>query len=154
VVYQNVAGSQRAVSGQFVLRGPNEVGFSVGGYDPGQPLVIDPVLTYSTFLGGSAGLTEAHAVAVDPSGDAYVTGKTASPNYPTSPGAFQTGYGGGVQDAFVTKFSANGSTLLYSRYLGGSSGDVAYTPSPPTPTWPETRCRPTSQPRMRSSQAA
>jgi len=84
-------------------------------------------LVYSTYLGGS-GEAEGSAIAVDASGNAYVTGRTASSDFPTTPGAFQTTFGGGplygVYDAFVTKLNAAGSGLLYSSYLGGSDYDA------------------------------
>ena len=64
-------------------------------------------------------------IAVDASGQAYVAGRTKSSNLPTTAGAYQTTYGGGEGDAFVAKFSASGSALIYSTYLGGSGYDVA-----------------------------
>jgi hypothetical protein len=79
-------------------------------------------LVYSTFLGGS-GYDMAYGIAVDKSGNAHVDGGTASANFPTTPGAFSTTYNGGSYDAFVTKLSAAGSALVYSTFLGGSSGD-------------------------------
>jgi hypothetical protein len=82
------------------------------------PLIIDPILTYSSYLGGS--LTElGRGIAVDTQGCAYVTGTTTSVDFPVTPGAFQTTYGGNT-DAFVTKFASNGSSLIYSTYVGGS----------------------------------
>jgi hypothetical protein len=78
-------------------------------------------LVYSTYLGGSY-YDEAYGTAVDSLGNAYVTGRTASTNFPVTPGAFQTTYGGGY-NAFVTKLNTTGSALVYSTYLGGSSGD-------------------------------
>jgi hypothetical protein len=82
--------------------------------------VIDPVLAYSTYLGGSsddAGV----GIAVDAAGSAYVTGDTLSADFPTTPGAFDTS---GIFDAFVTKLAPDGSSLVYSTYLGGSGVDV------------------------------
>jgi hypothetical protein len=82
-------------------------------------------LVYSTFLGGSGGSpggNYGYAIAVDSSGNAYVTGQTGSKNFPTTPGAFDTVYHS-HGDAFVTKFNAAGSALLYSTYLGGGSTD-------------------------------
>ncbi len=86
-----------------------------GAYDAGQPLTIDPVLSYSTYLGGN-GEDEGFAIAVDSSGDAYVTGETPSTNFPTL-NPFQANNSGGA--AFVSKFNASG-TLVYSTYLGGT----------------------------------
>ncbi len=88
-LYQNVAGQQRTVSGGFVLRGGDRVGFDVGSYDRTKPLVIDPVVAYSTYLGGSFSEVPG-GIAVDASGSAYVTGSTKSADYPTTPDAFQT----------------------------------------------------------------
>src|SRR5205085_10469998 len=79
-------------------------------------------LLYSTYLGG-AGNDQGISIAVDASGNAYVTGITGSANFPVSPGAFQTVYAGAC-DAFVSKLNPNGSALVYSTYLGGTSGDV------------------------------
>ncbi len=107
-----------------MLKGDNRVGFELAKFDRRRPLVIDPVLSYSTYLGGS-GTDAAYGIAVDPSGNAYVAGLTFSTNFPTS-NAFQSSYGGGTYDGFVTKLSADGSTLLYSTYLGGSGEDIAY----------------------------
>lgn len=82
-------------------------------------------LIYSTYLGGTGGNAAgdaAEAVAVDSSGSAYVTGQSFSPNFPTTPGAFQQSRVGGPEQAFVTKFNASGSALNYSTYLGAGSG--------------------------------
>lgn len=77
-------------------------------------------LVYSTFLGPGLG----RSVAVDSTGNAYVTGSTSSDKFPTTPGAVRTSYGGGDGDAFVAKLSPNGSSLLYSTYLGGESREA------------------------------
>ena len=100
-------------------------------YDPAKPLVIDPALAYSTYLGGSSesGAEAGYRIAVDASGNAYVTGRTSSSDFPTTPGAFQTTYGGAgecggpCQDAFVSKLNVAGSALVYSTYLGGNGDD-------------------------------
>ena len=84
VVYQEIGGVRQPVSGQFVLEGDGQVGFAVGAYDHSQPLVIDPVLSYSTYLGGS-GDDDGYGIAVDAAGNAYVTGYTASTDFPTTP---------------------------------------------------------------------
>jgi hypothetical protein len=81
-------------------------------------------LLYSTFLGGTDNESN-YGVALDGSGAAYVTGSTRSSNYPTTPGAFQTTFGG-YNDAYVTKLTADGSALEYSTFLGGGGGDGAY----------------------------
>ncbi len=120
VVYQMQNGVRKSIEGEYLLAGDNSFGFSLGNdYDPALPLVIDPVLTYSTYLGGS-GYEESYDIAVDGSGNAYITGVTASSDFPTE-GEYQTYQGGG--DVFVTKLNSPGNALVYSTYLGGSSGD-------------------------------
>jgi hypothetical protein len=79
-------------------------------------------LVYSTYLGGSSG-DVGTGIALDASGNAYITGYTDSTNFPTTPGAFQTTYGGGSADAFMTKLNPTGSALVYSTYLGGNGLD-------------------------------
>jgi hypothetical protein len=114
-VYQG----DREIGGRFVER-PGGWGIEVGSYDPTLPLVIDP-LVYSTYIGGSDG-EMGYAIAVDGSGNAYVTGYTESTDYDVTPGAFQTTNGGG-KDVFVTKLNATGTALVYSTYIGGNSGE-------------------------------
>jgi len=92
------------------------------GYDPAYPLVIDPELTYSTFLGGSGTEYWSGAIAVDGTGSAYVTGCTYSPDFPTTPGAFDTSFNSrhsNFSDAFVVKLNAAGTGLAYATFLGG-----------------------------------
>src|SRR5438876_782482 len=127
VIYQELDGVRKDIPGGYVLKGEHQVGFKVAAYDASQALVIDPVLSYSTYLGGS-GEDRDPAIAVDAAGNAYVTGHTESRNFPTTTGAFQTGFGGGAMssgqgDAFVTKLNPAGSALVYSTYLGGSGPD-------------------------------
>src|SRR5262249_43944503 len=119
------SGGRDLVEGQYVLSGDNRIAFQLGDYDRRRPVVIDPVLASSTYLGGG-GDDGASGVAVDASGNAYVTGTTASvgglgivDNFPTTPGAFQTTFGRGY-DAFITKLNAAGSALVYSTYLSGT----------------------------------
>jgi beta-propeller repeat-containing protein len=119
VIYQEVEGRRREIAGGYVLEGVNQVGFKVAAYDASRPLVIDPTLFYSTYLGGSDFET-GRGIAVDASGNAYVTGVTYSANFPTTAGAFQPAFGN--SDAFVTKLNSTGSALVYSTYLGGGSG--------------------------------
>jgi hypothetical protein len=123
VVYQEVAGLRQAVEGRYVRRGGRRIGFELGKYDVNRPLVIDPRLTYSTYLGGPAlagGAQESGlAIAADSSGNAYVTGWTAAIDFPVK-GAIQPVKGAG-QNVFVTKLNASGTALVYSTYLGGSN---------------------------------
>ena len=93
-------------------------GFRLGAYDTRRPLVIDPVLAYSTYLGGS-NIDNGESIAVDAAGAAYVAGLTSSAAFPTTPGALETSYNGGV-DAFVAKLAPSGASLVYATYLGGS----------------------------------
>lgn len=118
-VYQEINGVKREVSAEYALRGYARVGFEVGDYDPARPLVIDPVLTYSTYLGGNAN-EEGLGIALDAAGNAYVTGSTGSVNFPKV-NPFQAVNLG--TDVFVTKFNAAGSSLIYSTYIGGSGFD-------------------------------
>jgi hypothetical protein len=121
-VYQKLNGEEQTVAARYVMKRKDRVGFEVAEYDRRQPLVIDPVLSYSTYLGGS-GSDYPTGIAVDPSGNAYVTGTTGSTNFPTTSGAFQTTLVGSL-DTFVTKLNPTGSALVYSTYLGGSGVDV------------------------------
>ena len=98
--------------------------FQVASYDKNHSLVIDPVLVYSTYLGGS-GVDQGISIAVDVSGNAYITGYTTSTNFPTA-SPLQASFGGGTGDAFITKIDASGSSLIYSTYLGGSDYDQGY----------------------------
>ena len=122
--YQLVAGKRVAVRSSFALA-PHGRRYSFAvesAYDRRYPLVIDPGLGYSTYLGGSSD-DFGDGLALDGAGSAYLTGYTSSANFPTTAGAFDTTYNGGVGDAFVTKLDVSGAALLYSTYLGGSGGD-------------------------------
>jgi len=120
VAYQETNGVKEEVFVSYVPNGLRRVGFQVGHYDRTRPLIIDPVLIYSTYLGGS-GFDQGYAIAVDSLGNAYVTGITAAADFPTTAGAFQTNYGGG--DAFVSKLNPAGTAPVYSTYLNGASGN-------------------------------
>src|SRR5262249_17913657 len=120
VMYQEGPGGRETVSGRFVLEGDGTVGFTVDGYDPSRPLVIDPVLSYSTYLGGS-GADAGHGIVVDSAGHVSLSGQTGSADFPGAGGSL-----GGGQDAFVAKLNAAGTALVYSTYLGGSGSDLAY----------------------------
>jgi hypothetical protein len=123
-IYQEVDGARREISGSYLVKNNHRVGFRLAAYDARMPLVIDPVLFYSTYLGGSNGDT-GQGIAVDSAGNAYVTGYTTSANFPTTVGAFQTAPGGRFfSDAFVTKLNPTGSGVIYSTYLGGTGDDA------------------------------
>jgi Beta-propeller repeat len=110
VGYHHIGGERVPVESRYRLRGDGGYGFAVGAYDPRYPLIIDPGLDYSTFLGGSVPGTPASdsdrgfGIAVDGTGSAYVTGSTYTVDdfYPTTTGAFDTSLDG-REDTFVTK---------------------------------------------------
>ena len=125
--FQPVDGKRRQVACSFRVEGQS-VAFRLGSYDRSRPLVIDPTLVYSSYIGGSAN-DVARGVAVDGSGNIYVAGVTASKNLPVSSTALQKTFAGLTYqqydgDAFVAKFTSSGS-LVYLTYLGGSANDVA-----------------------------
>jgi hypothetical protein len=143
-VYQKVGTERRPIASRFELRGPdkNEVGFEIGTYDRSQTLIIDPVLVYSTYLGGSGneacsiiapitveGMSVpvpppgCPAITVDPASNAYVAGSTTSTNFPATTGEFQPDLApGATANVFIAKFSPTGS-LLFATYLGGNGTD-------------------------------
>lgn len=100
----------------------NSFSFAPGTYDTTYPLIIDPELKYSTFLGGN-GEEYARRIKIDGSGNVYITGRTASSNFPVTAGAFDQIYNGGAFDVFVSKLNASGSALVYSTFLGGTGDD-------------------------------
>lgn len=124
VVYQKKDGAKQEIAGRYTLSGEQEVGFEIAAYDAARPLVIDPVLAYSTYLGGS-GQDIGLGIAVNAHGVAFVTGLTTSPDFPTEPNGSKFGPGGSV-DAFVSKLNAEGTQLVYSTYLGGSNDENLY----------------------------
>src|SRR5213593_1060963 len=89
ILYQELSGERRQVSGAYLMRDSETVGLEIGDYDKAAPLVIDPTLIYSTYLGGSSD-DVGFGIAVDSARSAYVTGLTRSTNFPRTPGAFQT----------------------------------------------------------------
>ena len=131
VAWQTVDGRRLEVAASYKILDPHTAMFALGDFNRQQPLVIDPVLTYSTYFGGNYGET-AWAIAVNPTdGSIYVAGQTFSTkftnNIPTS-SAFQTNFLGGklVGDAFVARFDSSGTNLIYVTYLGGNADDAAY----------------------------
>lgn len=122
--YQEIGGKQSAIETRFRLVG-RTYGFVVGAYDRQLPLVIDPGLEFSTFLGGTR-TDFAWAIALDPAGNIYVAGETGSADFPLTADAVDTSLGTGNPDAFVAKLDPTGSTLLYATFLGGGSSDAAW----------------------------
>jgi hypothetical protein len=126
-IYQTVGGERQLVPGGYRLDG-TRVNFELGAYDSDLPLVIDP-LVYSTFLGGTNAENDA-VIAVDGTGRAYVAGMTASADFPTTPGAYDTTFNSPPfdvrDDVYVSRLSPDGRTLEYSTFLGGRSWDGAY----------------------------
>jgi uncharacterized protein (TIGR03437 family) len=126
-VYQTVDGVRREVAGRFVRHG-HRVAFALGPYDHSRTLIIDPTLSYASYFGGSSD-DSARGMAVDASGNIYITGSTVSNNLPVTSGAFQTAYHGGSAgadlggDVYVAKFTAAGA-LAYVTYIGGAMDDV------------------------------
>lgn len=123
VIYQELFGIRKPVSGHYLLKGDSEVGFQVDNYDLTKTLVIDPVVNFGTYLGGS-GADSVFGLAVDAAGNVYTAGFTNSLDFPTV-NASQPAYAGGTADVVVSKLSPDLSQLLYSTYLGGSGDDRA-----------------------------
>ena len=119
ISWQDVGGQKRHVTVRHRLQGRHDVIFDVGTYDRTLPLVIDPVVTYSTYFGGSAGDTLAK-IAVDSLGYAYVTGTTSSFDFPATSGSIRGG-----SDAFIAKLNTDGTALVYATVIGGTGQDGA-----------------------------
>ena len=136
IIYQEQAGRRISRTGHYVIHADKTVGFQIQDYDHSKPLVIDPVLRYSTYLGGSSGgtedfpsiNTEGVGIAVDSFGFAYITGDTTTVDFPTTSGAFQTACPFAPMRCtsrfatFVTKLNRTGTQLVYSTYLTGEFG--------------------------------
>lgn len=133
VAYQETAddstrGEKKSlIAADYTVDSRNRIAFRLGPYDHQKALLIDPTLSYSTYLGGT-GNDYGTSVAVDSAGSAYVTGYTNSAAFPVTSGSYQGTCGGGCSgtstDAFVAKLDPTGSFLIYSTYLGGSGNDL------------------------------
>ena len=140
VLYQTVNGARHEISGGYKIIGAQEVAFTIGNYDRTRPLVIDPVLAYSTYFGGTLA-DKAWTVAVDTiDGSVFIAGETLSEKAISNtknpsdftkgspfstPGALQENFGGGkiIGDGFVARFDKTGTNLIYLTYLGGDGDD-------------------------------
>lgn len=134
-VFQRFGEEERRVDGRFELRGKDGAGFALGAYDQRRTLIIDPVLTYSTYLGGSSdeactvilgvatGVSGCPAVAVDAALNAYIAGSTMSTDFPKAGSPFQAGLKG-TANVFIAKFNSTANTLVFSTYLGGNTVDT------------------------------
>ena len=120
--YQQGSHDKHTIPSEFRLNGNTVTVAITGTYDATKPLIIDPTLVYSTYLGGSSD-EFGRKIATDSSGNAYIAGQTKSSNFPTA-SPYQGSFGG-TEDAFVTKLNASGTALVYSTYLGGSGTDQA-----------------------------
>lgn len=137
-IYQEVGSVRKRIDGEYAVYGSGDsvsltgsrnsnnkaavLGFQVAEYDASKPLIIDPVLVYSTYLGGTAN-DQALGISVDSSGNAYVTGTTSSIDFPITPGALQPSCPSGMTSScsstvFVSKINSTGTDLLYSTYIG------------------------------------
>ena len=129
ICYQETAGKRHAVDASFVLASASEtVSFQLGDYDRSKPLIIDPVLDYSTYIGGS-NIDRAYGVATDAAGRIYLAGTTLSADFPTTPSRYQGDPGNLNDDVFVAVLDPNQSgaaALIYATYLGGSLYDFAW----------------------------
>lgn len=121
IAYQDRDGARHAVAARYRQQGPQQFAIELGAYDPALPLVIDPVLAWSTYLGGTS-FEEATGVAVDGTGSAHVVGSTISFDFPTA-NALQA-VSAGASDAFVAKLNPAGTAFVYSTYLGGTGQDT------------------------------
>ncbi len=119
-VYQEINDIRQLIESRYLLANNNQVSFQIADYDKTKPLIIDPVLTYSSYL-GSTDNEEGNDIAVDSEGNTYIIGNTTSVKFPLN-NPFQNQYGGGEYDLFVSKFSADNSHI-FTTYLGGSGND-------------------------------
>ncbi|RPI28689.1 MAG: hypothetical protein EHM61_04285, partial [Acidobacteria bacterium] len=126
-VYQQTAEGRKLVNGGYRLLAEGKVGFILEAYDPTETLFIDPILSYSTVFGG-ASIDEAVSVALDPDGYIYVAGTTSSKDFPVA-GPLQSALNKGLsssRDAFVAKLTPDGTSLVYSTFLGGAKTEQVY----------------------------
>jgi hypothetical protein len=118
-MYQENQGTRTPISGEYVIKDNAHIGFRIHGYDPNKPLVIDPVLLYASYLGGSDD-DQATSIAVDNSGNTYVSGYSYSLDFPL---ATYSGLAPGNEHAFVAKLDPTGSNVSYVDFIGGDCND-------------------------------
>ena len=127
IVYQEIAGKREPVAGSFVLRGRNRAGFAIGVYDRTRELIIDPILTFSTYFGGSLD-ENATSVAVDSSLNIYLAGSTTSPDLPVTPGVKQPALNGSGPNVYIAKITPPLGSIAAAlddvTYLGGTGSDT------------------------------
>ncbi|MFW9929221.1 MAG: SBBP repeat-containing protein, partial [Candidatus Thorarchaeota archaeon] len=125
IMYQEHNNIRNIIDGKFKLDDESIVSFKIDDYDTGIPLIIDPILVYSTYLGGSSSSTSS-GITLDSQGNIYIAGSTRSLDFPTT-NPFQPNLANDtlLTDVFITKFDPTGQNLIYSTYLGGSLNDVA-----------------------------
>ena len=128
VVYQQVDGARKPVAGAWLVAANGDVSFQIGAYDRTRELVIDPLIAYASYFGG-AGEDEINASTLNAANQLYAVGQTFSASLPSGTGEFQpmrsASKNSNYHDGFVTKFSADGSTVLWTTYLAGAGDDMA-----------------------------
>ncbi len=124
--WQEIDGNRVSVNVSFKVLEEGLFSFDLPEYNTNYPLTIDPIIKWATYVGGSGdGRDTGNGIDVDSSGSAYVVGKTGSVDFPVTDGAYDNTFNGTSTDAFVVKFSPDGSSVLYSTFIGGSKNDVA-----------------------------
>ena len=120
IAYQEIAGKRRAVAANYILHAENSVALRIGSYDRRAQLIVDPVVDYSTYLGGTGG-EFLSSIAVNSTGNAYITGSTSATDFPATSGAYQTTFPAGPTSyTFVTELNPSGTGLVFSTFLGGT----------------------------------
>lgn len=123
-VYQERAGRREEVSSGYQMLGGNRAAFRVGAYDKSRPLVIDPAISYLTYVGNAESSLGGRS-AVDAAGNIYLTGATGDGTWPTTPGAATANRQGFTpSNVFITKMNAAGTALIYSTFIGGTKGEL------------------------------
>ena len=119
VIYQEVNGARREIAGNYAIANDHQIRFAIAGYDPTEPLTIDPILNYATYVGGE-NFDNAFGIALDAAGDAYIAGATSSTMFPQMNAEAGTPGDLSLGTVFVTELNPDGTAILYSTYLGGS----------------------------------